>query len=348
MYSNLSFAIMLLGLFSIFEISKGSQKLSVLKLYILGRLVIVTTGSGMDFFGLNGNEIPYYREIYKTIAEFLTINLFFLIVVKKIPKLVIGVEIFVTLLLIIEIFYGFELLEIKDGVLQNKPTLINVTFYLQYFLLGVGAFIYNAYILFVAKRVNNNLYEIYIKKWVGTYMIAMIIIAIFNISIISAIKNGKIPLFDNSMIIIFLHRFMFILFVLYRPKFLDDDKYARPFNQILVKSTGLNFKNFEFLFYSNHYYLRQDASLEDLALKLNISKNQLLDFLKNELDEHFTELINKNRIQYLREMLKAKKYESFTIEALSEMSGFNNRRSMYYAFNKYIGMTPTEYIESIN
>ena len=72
-----------------------------------------------------------------------------------------------------------------------------------------------------------------------------------------------------------------------------------------------------------------------------------MKFVKNEIDENFTELLNKNRIEYLKDLLKARKYESFTIEALSEMSGFNNRRTMYNAFNKYTGLTPTEYIQSL-
>jgi YesN/AraC family two-component response regulator len=87
--------------------------------------------------------------------------------------------------------------------------------------------------------------------------------------------------------------------------------------------------------------------MEDLALKLNVNKNALSNFLKNEIEENFTELLNKNRVEYLMELLKARKYESFTIEALSEMSGFNNRRTMYNAFNKYVGQTPTEFIQSL-
>ena len=87
--------------------------------------------------------------------------------------------------------------------------------------------------------------------------------------------------------------------------------------------------------------------MEDLALKLNATKNELVDFLKVGIDENFIELLNKNRIAYLKELLKAKKYESFTIEALSEMSGFNNRRSMYNAFTKYVGLTPTDFIQSL-
>jgi YesN/AraC family two-component response regulator len=140
---------------------------------------------------------------------------------------------------------------------------------------------------------------------------------------------------------------MIIIFILYRPKFLDDDRYANSFNRLLVKSKGILFKDFEFLFYFNHYYLNPKASLDDFALKLNHSKEEVVDFLKNEMDENFTDLLNQNRIEYFKELLKAKKYESFTIEALSEMSGFGTRRTMYSAFNKFVGMTPSDYINTL-
>ena len=86
--------------------------------------------------------------------------------------------------------------------------------------------------------------------------------------------------------------------------------------------------------------------MDDLALKLNTSRNELSLFLREEIEENFTELLNKNRVEYLKQLLIAKKYEAFTIEALSEMAGFNNRRTMYNAFNKYVGMTPSELINS--
>jgi YesN/AraC family two-component response regulator len=119
------------------------------------------------------------------------------------------------------------------------------------------------------------------------------------------------------------------------------------FNQLLSSTKGLAFKEFEFFFYANHYYLQPNANMEDLALKLNVTKNELSVFLRDEIEENFTELLNKNRVEYFKELLNAKKYESFTIEALSEMAGFNNRRTMYNAFNKYVGQTPTEFIQSL-
>jgi YesN/AraC family two-component response regulator len=87
--------------------------------------------------------------------------------------------------------------------------------------------------------------------------------------------------------------------------------------------------------------------MEDLALKLNVTKNELSLFLRDEIEENFTELLNKNRVEYFKQLLNSKKYESFTIEALSEMSGFNNRRTMYNAFNKHVGITPTEFIQRL-
>lgn len=347
MYATITFSITLLGIFSIFELLKGNQKFSLLKYYILARLIIVTAGSGMDYLEFSGYEIPLYKEIFKVIALLLTVNLFFLIVQKKIPKQVVWVEIGLIFFFIIELFFGLETPILKQGVLQNKPIPFHQIFYWLYAFLGSVALFYNTYFLFAAKKIQVNLYELKIKKWVGFYILANIILFLINISIFLSFQKGTLSVYDNTIVTVFIHRFLFIFFILIRPKFLDDDKFARPFNQILAKNNGVSFQNFDFLFYANHYYLNQDANMEDLALKLNVSKIELSNFLKHEIEENFTELLNKNRIGYLKELLNAKKYESFTIEALSEMSGFNNRRSMYNAFNKHVGLTPTEFIEGL-
>jgi AraC-like DNA-binding protein len=347
MYATISFSITLLGIFSIFELSKGNQKFSLLKYYILARLIIITAGSGLDYLGFSGYALPLYKEIFKITALLVTVNLFFLVVQKRIPKQVIWVEIFFITFFIIELIFGIETPIIKGGVLQNKPILFHQIFYGLYALLGAAALFYNTYYLFIAKKTQVNLYDLKIKKWVGFYILSNIILFLLSILLFLSFQKGTLGVYDNTMVTVFIHRFLFIFFIIIRPKFLDDDKFARPFDQILAKNSGLSFQNFEFLFYANHYYLTQDASLEDLALKLNVSKNELADFLKKQVEENFTELLNKNRIEYLKELLKAKKHESFTIEALSEMAGFNNRRSMYNAFNKHVGVTPTEFIQSL-
>jgi hypothetical protein len=87
MYATLAFAITLLGVFSIFELLKGNQKISLLKFHFIARLILLSAGSFFDYFELNGNEIPYYREIFKLITTVLFVNMLFLIVVKKITQI---------------------------------------------------------------------------------------------------------------------------------------------------------------------------------------------------------------------------------------------------------------------
>jgi AraC-like DNA-binding protein len=347
MYSNLAFAISLLGLFSIFELLKGSQKISLIKYHFIARLFFLTLGSFFDYLELAGYEIPYYHQIFKLITVVLFVNMLFLIVVKKLPKLVIGIEIFFTVYFIIEFINGLQIPSIKNGVLQHKPTFYQFIFIGTYLLLVLSAIIYNGYQLFKNKNFTTNLYESRIKRWVLGYIISLLVLAFINLLLYTSLGRHTDVLYNDSIVTSFIHRFIFILFILFRPKFLDDDKYSSSFNQVLSTTKGLAFKDFEFIFYANHYYLQPEANMEDLALKLNVTKNELSIFLKDEIEENFTDLLNKNRVEYLKELLKAKKYESFTIEALSEMAGFNNRRTMYNAFNKHIGMTPTEYIQSL-
>jgi len=248
-------------------------------------------------------------------------------------------------LFIIQFLNNFQFPLYRGGISQNQLLIYHKIFFITCYLFFLYTIIYVIIQLFV-KKDSNNLYELKIRKWVGIFSIAFILLLIGGFNYVYFTLIDKIVLFDTYNYL-FIFRFFLLLFILFRPKFLDDDKYSRLFNEILSKNIGVNFKNFEFLFYSNHYYLRQDANMEDLALKLNATKDQLAEFLKEGFGENLIELINKNRIEYLKELLKAKKYESFTIEALSEMSGFNNRRSMYNAFNKHVGVTPTDFIQSL-
>ena len=346
MYATLAFSITLLGIFSIFEILKSNQKISLTKFHFIARLILLTAGSFFDYLELAGNEVPYYREIFKLITAVLFVNMLFLIVVKKLPKLVIGLEIFFTLYFVIQFANGFQLPFIKDGMLQNRPTFYQFIFIGTYLFLIISALIYNVFQLCTSKNFSANLYESKIRRWVLSYIVCLLVLLFINILLYTSLGRHTFVIYNDSMVTSFIHRFLFIFFILFRPKFLDDDKYSTSFNQILSTTKGLAFKEFEFLFYANHYYLQSNANMEDLALKLNVTKNELSIFIRDEFEENFTELLNKNRVEYLMELLKAKKYESFTIEALSEMSGFNNRRTMYNAFNKHNGMTPTEYIQS--
>jgi hypothetical protein len=88
MYATLAFSITLLGLFSIFELLRGNQKISLIKFHFIARLILLIAGSFFDYLELAGTKIPYYHEIFRLIAAVLFVNMLFLIVVKKLPIIV--------------------------------------------------------------------------------------------------------------------------------------------------------------------------------------------------------------------------------------------------------------------
>jgi AraC-like DNA-binding protein len=243
-------------------------------------------------------------------------------------------------------FYGFQFPVIVNNRLKSPQTIYHKVVYLICCLFAIGSILFVFFKLQVKTPIKN-LYEIKIKKWTSRLMIAIFLLVLIHVLIFILFLNGMIPFYSSTFFCIYIIRFYLILFILFRPKFLDDDLISNRFDTIFIKQKKLSIEKFDFIFYTNQYFLLQTANIDDLALKLNVTKNELGNFLKIEMNENYTELLNKNRIAYLKELLKAKKYESFTIEALSEMAGFNNRRTMYYAFNKYNGLTPSEYIRSI-
>ena len=347
MYSNLVFAITLLGLFSIFEILKGNQKLSFLKYLMLVLLFWITLSSLLDYLDLTGHRIPYYyKEVTKFFGTGLFINLFYSLVLNKIPRIVIIIDAIFVFFFTLIFINGIQFPSIINKQIQGVQNIYHKVFYFFYFLFIICSLIF-LYIKLHVKKDAKNLYKIKINKWINKLLIAIFILILLHVLFFFLFLKGFISFYSPTNYNIAIVRLCFIFFIFFRPKFLDDDSFSKSFDQKIDQNKGVDIKNFEFLFYANHYYLQQKGNIEDFALKLNVNKNELAIFLKEEIQEDFKDLLNKHRIEYLKEALKAKKYESFTIEALSEMSGFNNRRTMYYAFNKYIGMTPSEFIHKL-
>jgi AraC-like DNA-binding protein len=50
----------------------------------------------------------------------------------------------------------------------------------------------------------------------------------------------------------------------------------------------------------------------------------------------------------LKESHEGGKYANYTIQAIAEEVGFNNRSSFYTAFREIIGVTPMEYMKILN
>jgi AraC-like DNA-binding protein len=57
----------------------------------------------------------------------------------------------------------------------------------------------------------------------------------------------------------------------------------------------------------------------------------------------FIDFTNQKRIKYCVEKLDSGDWKNFTIEAIAQECGFNNRNSFTNAFKKFKGVSPSEY-----
>ncbi len=346
MYSYLFFGLALLCIFSIFENLKSGQKISLFKINIILLLVVCLFANTLDFLSELG-------VVYKTAVAFIRllgilfiINLFYMVAMHKIPKWVFLFEGLLFATYSIFICNGFQFGIIMNGYIVNEVTLLSK---LTYFLIpGFFLFSMSYCLAIIFKRTDsNNLYQIKIRKW-AILLFASLLIVLFVVILAALLYFKKISsnVIDTRIAYI-LFRFLAISFILFRPKFLDEFGYELKLSFINPLNRNLSLSNFEFLFFGNQYFLNPDANLEDFALKMNKSKSEINSFIKENFNDSFSELLNRNRVNYFKNLLQSKQHEAFTIEALSEMSGFNNRQSMYNAFKKYEGKTPSDYINNL-
>jgi AraC-like DNA-binding protein len=346
MYSYIFFGLMMVGIFSIIENLRNGNGFSNIRMYIILFLSFITINSFLDFLSEFGYEFKLLESIIGLSALISFINLFYFIANRKIPKAVIVLECLIFVFFIITYIFGYYSILITRGNLLIEISIIDkIKFFIK------AAFVlfsmcYNIFIIY-KNTDHDNMYQVKIKKWSIFVIVLFCFVITFQIiGILIYFRKVAIPTFDSRAAISFV-RLLLILFILFRPKFLNESGYKVKINKIIGTKNYLSVSNFELLFYANSYFLNANANLEDFALKLNKTKGEVSAFIKDQFNDSFSEILNKNRVTYFKELLNSKQYESFTIEALSEMSGFSNRQAMYVAFKKYEGCTPSEYIENL-
>ena len=345
MYSYIYFSLALLGLFLIIEIFKGGQKLSLIKLNFLFLLLGNITANVIDFANLINSNLDLYGSIIRVLNTIFIVNIFHLLANNKKHKLLITIELLFILIFIFAIYNGYRFTIVNEGqfIFNAIPfSAINI------FIVNPIIVVYMAFNLFKILKVtdSNNLYQKKIRIWsVLLFILFLISLIAIIVSLFLYLNQIILRQFDSRWIYI-LNRFTIILFIFFRPRFIDEIGISFLKSPSLANGQ-ITLQNFELLFYFNQYFLKSDANLDNFALMLNHTNAEVSDFIKKQTNDSFIELINKNRITYLKELLKSKQHESFTIEALSEMSGFNNRQSMYNAFKKFEGCSPSEYINCL-
>lgn len=101
-------------------------------------------------------------------------------------------------------------------------------------------------------------------------------------------------------------------------------------------------------FENNQDFLNKNIDLKSMADKFKTNTTYLSKIVNSYKKRNFIGYLNELRINYMIDLLKKEpKYRNYTLEALSEMSGFASSRHFSDTFFAETGLRPTFFLEKI-
>lgn len=88
---------------------------------------------------------------------------------------------------------------------------------------------------------------------------------------------------------------------------------------------------------------KEDLTLRDLALLLDIGEKELSRILNHRPESNFYQLINELRVADFKELMTMQEADDYSIFGLAMEAGFRSKTTFYKAFRAVEGMTPSAY-----
>lgn len=173
----------------------------------------------------------------------------------------------------------------------------------------------------------------------------------FFMFLILPLIQGKINFSDSFSAGMLITAGIFILFlgmkILLSPQLLFDlkeNKKKSVKTQNETKEEAIELLNrIETKMNEEKFYLNEKFSSNDVLTNFEITRSNLDDLLIQIKGINFADWLNNFRIEYSKNLLLSN--DQYTIDALSNMSGFSSRSAFYAAFKKNTNITPSEYIK---
>lgn len=206
---------------------------------------------------------------------------------------------------------------------------------------AVFYFYFTIYKKMIQSLNDNSIYSKKIKNW------SRLAIILFSVGITNNLLTFYIgPYMMISKVISAITHLSLCIILQYRPPFLNRTKLSVSLGDAFNKtaSNHINEQTFTQLFYVKQYYLNKEASIQNLALLLDVDPDILNTYIYDSTKMTFIDFLNKSRVDYFVTLVSTKDYNSYSIEGLSELSGFGSRHSLYRYFKKFHGGIPSDLI----
>ncbi len=357
LYSFFNFSVLILSIIVFFDVLIQLKRPLLLKTYFL----ILVASIGVFSFLMYLDYISLYVLLCFPILKFfvwasMSLILSHLYVAKN--KKWIYLSLTATLLVLIYSLYNVYIYSLgqdfsKDAYEHNAVVIFTQKFSFKVNLIPriaiVTIFTYiNMRLIYLIfnKSDASNIYYVKIKNWTRAFMILEFVsVTVFGI------MNSLLVSYSFGSVMLIIMAILMLLIVHYRPRFINTQslKLILSNNFRRDESISLTDANFYIPFFTNHYYLQEDATLEQFCVQNAITSNeQLQDQILKKYNMTFSNLVNKNRVEYFIELVKSPKYNQYSIDALAKEAGFNSRHHLYKPFKKFHGGTPSDFISSIN
>lgn len=93
-------------------------------------------------------------------------------------------------------------------------------------------------------------------------------------------------------------------------------------------------------------FLDKNLTVKYLAKYINSNEKYVSYAINKFNNKNFSNYINEFRVEFAKKALLSSEYRNFTIEAISELSGFNSKSGFNSTFKKFTGKTPTQFQKS--
>lgn len=248
-------------------------------------------------------------------------------------------------------FYGLSAQE-KVNVLQQGTFYQNTYMPYNGIWITMGLMFFYAWLTYYrfGPRTNTSFSENKWLKWfVGSYLgfVATFFFYVFVVRF--DIMDYRYDYFVDIVIVFFIGMLAFFGFV--QPEIFEGKSIKETIPFVKYQKTGMSEalaldmkEKLQRLMKNEKLYLENTLRLDDLAQKLNLSRNHTSQIINQYFNLSFFDFINSYRIEEAKQLLAENDQQKSTITQIAYDSGFNNRASFYKAFKKFENQSPTQYL----
>lgn len=334
--SKLYFANTLISLIVFLELAVNFKKPLTLKILLLGFIGSICVHNlawqiNVDF---------RIREFFRVFILLIGIHIIYLLHDFKLNKSLVVLT-FTSILLLIFNFYTFQFIntERHDMIFWVRRVIRVLN------SLGILTMFIIAYSKMFMSLDEKNQYSQKIKNWTRLTIVLASISILNNLSSIISPSGLYISRMISSII-----QLTCCILVMYRPSFINRTNLSISLGNAFRKTheDEVNAEEFIKEFFTKAYYSNNEISIEDLAMKLKVSPKIMNDFIYETTKMNFTDLVNKNRVEFYVNLVSNNQYQEYSLEGLSELAGFGSRQSLYRNFKKFHGGSPSDLLKANN